>query len=211
MLETDERTAKSFSACEAYKQPETWKEGYTRSRKLHHFPSEPDAKEGLVSVLSNRAILRKVSRFWNSHDLISAGLFASVERFYTTLQSQAPYETRILEGLKTLYQASGDEAKLADIQVSLNILSGNVTEERSVTPDSHSAQAEDDTGVAGHPGLIEIDFTMAGEVETGPQGDDPADASSVGNFTEYIIPDEVAPAQGKSPAEEIDRAVHPES
>ena len=208
MLETDEQNGKVLSLlAEAYKATGDM-EGriHTWSRKLHHFPLEPDAKEGLVQCFVEQGDFEESFKVLELYatDLISAGLFASVERFYTTLQSQAPYETRILEGLKTLYEASGEEAKLADIQISLNILSGNVTEERSIKPDSHAAQAEDDTGVAGHPGLIEIDFTLAEEVETGLHGVDAADASSAGNFTEYIIPDEDAPAQGKSPAEEID-------
>ena len=67
----------------------------------------------------------------NATELIVAGLFGSLEQSYTTLQSQAPYDIRILEGLKTLYETTGDQAKLADVRVSINILSKEDSGEES--------------------------------------------------------------------------------
>ncbi|HKZ16560.1 MAG TPA: tetratricopeptide repeat protein, partial [Geobacteraceae bacterium] len=97
MLETDEQNGKVLSLlAEAYKATGDM-EGriHTWSRKLHHFPSEPDAKEGLVECFVEQGDFEESFKVLELYatDLISAGLFASVERFYTTLQSQAPYET----------------------------------------------------------------------------------------------------------------------
>ena len=56
-------------------------------------------------------------------DLFSANAYGDVEHYYTTLQNLAPYDLRLLQGLKNLYELTGESSKLADVQVSLNILS----------------------------------------------------------------------------------------
>jgi tetratricopeptide (TPR) repeat protein len=205
ILETDEQNGKVLSLlAEAYKATGDM-EGtiHAWSRKLHHFPSEADAKEGVVQCIIEQGDFDESFKVLELYapDLISAGLFASVERFYTTLQSQAPYETRILEGLKTLYEASGEQAKLADIQVSLNILSGNVTGETSATPETHAASSEVNTGVTGLPGVNEIEFAVEGEVDPVLQGVE-SDLSSTGDgYAGYAASEEDPVRQERSSGE----------
>lgn len=55
--------------------------------------------------------------------LFAAGSFGEVEHYFTTLQNHAPYDTRLLDGLRQLYELTGEKSKLADVEVSLNILS----------------------------------------------------------------------------------------
>lgn len=55
--------------------------------------------------------------------LFSSGAYGEIERYYTSLQNHDPYELRLLNGLKQLYELTGESSKLADVQVSLNILS----------------------------------------------------------------------------------------
>jgi pilus assembly protein FimV len=136
MLEKDERNLKLLTlyaeACKNNGDMEGRK--YAWDRILQYFPSEVTAKEGFIECIVEEGDLEeglgKLGLF--ASDLISAGKFASMEKFYTTLQNQAPYDTRILQGLKSLYEASGDQAKLADVQVSLNILSADAPEEHSL-------------------------------------------------------------------------------
>lgn len=56
-------------------------------------------------------------------ELVAGGAYGELERYYTALQNKAPYDIRLLEGLKSLYELTGESSKLADVQVSLNILS----------------------------------------------------------------------------------------
>ncbi len=98
--------------------------------------------------------------------------FEPLEKFYTTLQSQAPYDTRILEGLKALYEAGGEQAKLADIQVSLNILSSNVSEAQGGFSDYEEGVADADFAAEGLPGVTEIDFPWEEEIELTVPGDE---------------------------------------
>lgn len=55
--------------------------------------------------------------------LVAGGAYGELERYYTALQNSAPYDIRLLEGLQSLYERTGESAKLADVQVTLNILS----------------------------------------------------------------------------------------
>ncbi|MDD3294041.1 MAG: tetratricopeptide repeat protein, partial [Geobacteraceae bacterium] len=54
--------------------------------------------------------------------LYENGALGEIEHYYTTLQNFVPYDTRILEALKKLYETTGESSKLADVAVSLNIL-----------------------------------------------------------------------------------------
>lgn len=99
--------------------------------------------------------------------LMGSGCYADVERFYTGLQEQAPYDIRILEGLKALYEATGDQSKLADVLVSINILSKESgepdTEEPEEDPLLLAGNAED---TADFPWQDEIDLSFAPEEES---------------------------------------------
>ena len=71
-------------------------------------------------------------------ELFSHGAYGDVEHYFTTLQNLAPYDLRLLEGLKSLYELTGESTKLADVQVSLNILSQK--------EDSHSSKPAVEVG-----------------------------------------------------------------
>jgi tetratricopeptide (TPR) repeat protein len=205
ILETDEQNGQILSmlaeACKATGDMEGRMHAW--SRKLHHFPSDTAAKEGLIQCFIEQGDVEESLKILDLYasDLLSAGLFASVERFYTTLQSQAPYETRILEGLKALYETSGEQAKLADIQVSLNILSGNATEEKSSTSETDASSPKGTAGVAGLPGVNEIDFALDEKVDPVLEGYDPVDVPSAGTIAVNAVPDEDSSLVTPSPGE----------
>jgi tetratricopeptide (TPR) repeat protein len=97
--------------------------------------------------------------------MISDGLCDLLEKYYATLQNLAPYDTRVLGGLKALYEATGDHAKLADVQVSLNILNQNISEQvvdfsqdEEITLDPESAGEVDVDGTG-------VDFPWEGEID----------------------------------------------
>jgi pilus assembly protein FimV len=173
MLEKDERNLKLLTlyaeACKNSGDMEGRK--YAWSRILHYFPSEVTAKEGLTECVAEDGDLEEGMKMLGlySSDLISAGKFDSLEKCYTALQNQAPYDTRILQGLKTLYEASGDLAKLADVQVSLNILSADATEDQSlfdVIEESEpvAEQAKEGGSKFDFPWDDEIDLTVSAEL-----------------------------------------------
>ncbi len=132
--------------------------------------------------------------------LMGSGCYAEVERFYTGLQEQAPYDIRILEGLKALYEATGDQSKLADVLVSINILSKESGEPDTEEPEEdqllRAGSAED---TADFPWQDEIDLSFAPEGESvsavdtpeaGPVLLSPEDISS-GSVTEPEVDGDV--------------------
>ncbi len=115
-----------------------------------------------------------------SPDLFSAGAYGEIEHYYSTLQNVAPYDTRLLEGLKKLYELTGETSKLADIQVSLNILSHKEEEQvEPVTPAEVAASSEEtmDSAAAEVAWSDEIDLTLTVDEEPAPK----EDMSSVGS------------------------------
>lgn len=97
----------------------------TLTRILDSSPEELAPKKNLILCFVEEGDLEGsialLERY--SADLSSAGAYGEIEHYYTTLQNVAPYDTRLLEGLKKLYEMTGESSKLADVQVSLNILS----------------------------------------------------------------------------------------
>jgi tetratricopeptide (TPR) repeat protein len=173
MLEKDERNLKLLTLyAEACKNSGDMKgRKYAWDRILHYFPSEVSAKEGLTECIVEEGDLEEGIRMLGlySSDLISAGKFDSLEKFYTALQDLAPYDTRILQGLKALYETSGDQAKLADVQVSLNILSTDDHEDQSlfdVIEESEvtGEQSTESGSKFDFPWDDQIDLTVSAEV-----------------------------------------------
>ncbi|MRR06232.1 MAG: tetratricopeptide repeat protein [Deltaproteobacteria bacterium] len=106
-------------------------------------------------------------------ELFSHGAYWEVENYYTTLQNLAPYDLRLLEGLKNLYELTGESAKLADVQVSLTILSQKEVSHSSkpaVDVDNPFVE-ETDAGPADSPWGDEIDLSLSDEIvyETGEE------------------------------------------
>jgi len=98
--------------------------------------------------------------------LMEAGCSADVERYYTKLLELAPYDIRILEGLKSLYESTGDQSKLSDVQVSINILSKESPETDAEEPgEAFVEQAWSDAEAQDLPWQDEIDLSFAPEVE----------------------------------------------
>ncbi|MEA5112836.1 MAG: tetratricopeptide repeat protein [Geobacteraceae bacterium] len=100
--------------------------------------------------------------------LMQAGCFADVERYYTKLLEHAPYDIRLLEGLKSLYETTGDQSKLSDVQVSINILSKKSLEPDIEEPEEAPVEhAWSEAEVQDFPWQDEIDLSFAPEVEPG--------------------------------------------
>jgi len=107
-------------------------------------------------------------------ELFSHGAYGDVEHYFTTLQNLAPYDIRLLEGLKSLYELTAESTKLADVQVSLNILSQKEVSQSSkpvVEVGNHPSVEEAETDPADAPWGDEIDLTLSDEIsyETGEQ------------------------------------------
>jgi tetratricopeptide (TPR) repeat protein len=118
-------------------------------------------------------------------DLFSAGAYAEVEHYYTTLQNLAPYDLRLLEGLKNLYELTGESSKLADVQVSLNIL--NQKEAARSSKQAHEVDAtsveEADAGPVDSPWGDEIDLSLTDDVGSDSGEEElPADAMDFGSI-----------------------------
>jgi tetratricopeptide (TPR) repeat protein len=106
-------------------------------------------------------------------ELFSHGAYGDVEHYFTTLQNLAPYDLRLLEGLKSLYELTGESTKLADVQVSLNILSQK-EDSRSSKPAvevGNPSMEEADAGPDDAPWGDEIDLSLSDEIayETGEE------------------------------------------
>jgi len=98
--------------------------------------------------------------------LMGAGCSVDVERYYTKLLELAPYDIRILEGLKSLYETTGDQSKLSDVQVSINILSKESPDTDVAEPgEAPVEQAWSDAEAQDFPWQDEIDLSFAPEVE----------------------------------------------
>lgn len=146
---------------------------------LHFFPDDAAAKEGLVECAVEDGDLEESLKIIDLYasDLIAAGLYGSLEKSYTDLQSQAPYDTRILEGLKKLYEATGDHAKLADARVSLKILSGDGSEQDSGTTGDAGDHVEDASSAVDVSAGMEMDFPWDEGLDLSVSPDEPEDTS----------------------------------
>jgi len=98
-------------------------------------------------------------------DLYSAGAHGDVEHYYSTLQNLSPYDLRLLDGLKKLYELTGETSKLADVQVSLSILSEKDTSKSSRQAADAAADTSDatDADLGDSPWGEEIDLTLSVE------------------------------------------------
>lgn len=96
--------------------------------------------------------------------LFSAGAYGEIEYYFTTLQNHDPYEIRLLTGLKQLYELTGESSKLADVQVSLNILSQKSGSKAAASPggagESATADAPAEATSAGP-----AEFSWGGEID----------------------------------------------
>jgi len=100
--------------------------------------------------------------------LVASGCHADAERYYTRLLDHSPYDIRLLEGLKTLYETSGDQSKLSDVLVSINILTKQSPGEAQDEPEEACQDAVQAGGAApDFPWQDEIDLSFSPDVESG--------------------------------------------
>lgn len=133
--------------------------------------------------------------------LYSSGSYGEVERYFTTLQNRDPYDTRLLEGLRKLYELTGEKSKLADVAVSLNILSHK--NEAKGTKQSPEAP------VAGEvPGVETADFAWGDEIDlSGIDSGDTRDATEQGSTAltaDSLLSGDSLTEEGEQNAFEID-------
>ena len=150
-------------------------------RMIKLAPSDISAKKNLILCHVDAGDLEGTIALLESYssELLSAGAYADVEHYYTVLQNLAPYDLRLLEGLKNLYELTGESSKLADVQVSLNILSQKDASKSSRQVDSAPDRADiaaDDT--ADSPWGEEIDLALT-DVGDSDAGDEPAPVDSM--------------------------------
>ena len=179
-------------------------------RVLDSSPEDLSAVKGLIecSVTEKdlEGSLALIDRY--SPALFSGGAYGEIEQYYAALQNTAPYDIRLLDGLKSLYELTGESSKLADVQVSLNILSrkGNAGSEPS--HDAHQeieistlSSVGDTSSAADFAWGDDIDLTNSADIGSGPQGA-PGDAGA----EDFAFVD-LAPAQtdaGETESEEFE-------
>ena len=94
------------------------------ARILQANPDDMEAIKGLIDATVAGGELEESIGLINHYlpRLHEAGAYGEVEHYYTALLNLDPYDVRLLEGLKKQYELTGESSKLADIQVSLNII-----------------------------------------------------------------------------------------
>jgi tetratricopeptide (TPR) repeat protein len=191
---------------------------YACEKLLQYFPTDASSKEGLIECTVEEGnpedSLKTIDLY--ASDLIAAGLFSSLEKFYTTLQSHTPYDTRILEGLKTLYETTGDMAKLADVQVSLKILSGDSpAKESEPTADVVVNTTENTPSTVELSGDMELDFPWDEGIDLSISPDEADDTSKayilntedMGTSPDFMESGEEIPIAGSDELSEKDFVV----
>ncbi|MRR53298.1 MAG: tetratricopeptide repeat protein [Deltaproteobacteria bacterium] len=156
-------------------------------RMVELAPNDVSVKKNLINCRVDAGDLEGSIVLLESYssELFTAGAYGEVEHFYTALQNLAPYDLRLLEGLKNLYELTGESSKLADVQVSLNILSQKDSSKSSRQVADAALEtseiAADDTSDS--PWGDEIDLTLTDEDESmsdeGPAHIDSMDFGSI--------------------------------
>jgi len=148
-------------------------------------PDDISLKKNLILCFVEAGDLEGSVALLDHHlpELFSVGAYGDVEHYYTTLQNLAPYDLRLLEGLKKLYELTGESSKLADIQVSLKILS----QKEASTSSRQAADADlpEDTAadLDNSPWGDEIDLALCDEEDSDSgEGLSSADALDFGSI-----------------------------
>ncbi len=129
-------------------------------------PDDIDAVKGLINASVEGKDLEGSLSLLDQYLplLFSAGAYGEVEHYFTSLQNHDPYEIRLLTGLKQLYELTGESSKLADVQVSLNILS-----QRSASGAHTASWDAGGSTAAGSPaggaGAEPAEFSWGGEID----------------------------------------------
>jgi tetratricopeptide (TPR) repeat protein len=171
------------------------------NRMLELSPDDSTLKKSLILSKVDAGDLEEsivlIDRYL--HDLLSANACGDVEHYYTTLQNLAPYDLRLLQGLKSLYELTGESSKLADVQVSLNILS---QKDQSISSKQSVASPEDTAANFGDsPWGEEIDLSLCDEIDADSgEGTTPVDSLDFGSIE--IVADDVTGLEPEPEPEE---------
>ncbi len=139
-------------------------------------PADLDAIKGIIESEmeggSPEGSVAQLQRYLPA--LMESGCNADAERYYTRLLDHNPYDIRLLEGLKTLYEATGEQSKLADVLVSINLLSQETSgeaqdEPEEAYPDTLQAEGE----APDFPWQDEIDLSFDHDVESASAQENP--------------------------------------
>lgn len=165
---------------------------------LQVLPDDPHAVQGLVeSIMASgdhgAAVEAVIAR---QGVLIGAGHVAALERYLTELLAQSPYDVRLLEALRDLYERSGDVVKLADITASLTILS-----RPAETGDSGAGSADGVDLAAAAAEAEEFSWGDELDLSTSPPAVPEVDPTVAGaGSAEYNLVDLASPAPDASVA-----------
>ena len=94
-------------------------------KMVRTFPDDLSVKEGLIQTALDDAdpdeVLNLLRLF--SVNFVEKGDLQTLERIYLKLLELSPYDVRVLQGMKKLYESSGDEGKCAAIVEKIESLS----------------------------------------------------------------------------------------
>ncbi len=139
-------------------------------RMLDLSPADSTPKKSLIQCFVEQGDLEGSIALLDRYlpDLLTAGAYGELEYYYTTLQNHAPYDIRLLDGLKKLYELTGESSKLADVQVSLNILSQKAQPQEAGQGADVAVESAggDDAGSDDLPWGDEIDLSLSGDVSS---------------------------------------------
>lgn len=155
---------------------------------LEYFPDDITAKEWFLECIIEEGDFETCHNLISLYapDMLKARLYAPLERSYLALQLHLPYDTRVLDGLKALYVATGDQAKLADVLVNIKILSQDISEQVVEFPQAGELILEINSPIERISTDTEIDFPWEEEIELSMPGD-----KTVTDFKVLDISDEI--------------------
>jgi tetratricopeptide (TPR) repeat protein len=176
-------------------------------RMIELAPNDISAKKNLILCSVDAGDLEGSVALLESYssELLAAGAYGDVERYYTVLQNLAPYDLRLLEGLKNLYELTGESSKLADVQVSLTILSQKDASKSSRQAADAALETADVTAddIADSPWGEEIDLALT-EVDYSDSGEGPAQVDSMDFGSIELSTEDVTGEESQQEEFEID-------
>lgn len=117
----------------------------TLQKMVRIFPDDLAAKEELIRCALDDNDIEGTFYLLDLHSATFAekAAFQPLERIYLGLLNSAPQDVRIFQGLKKLYEASGEREKLAGIDEKMDSLGRSDAEPQSESPDNEISSIDE--------------------------------------------------------------------
>ncbi|HEY6871599.1 MAG TPA: tetratricopeptide repeat protein [Geobacteraceae bacterium] len=175
------------------------------------FPDELSPREGLIQSAIDDDNIESALFLLKLHGplFLEKGAYQSLERSYLVLLDRMPEDARPLDGLKGLYEASGEQAKLSGIVARLASLARDEAEREGAVDAEEEVHEQETSSAAGAPVAAaepaepvpgtgweeEIDLSLEEEDSLG------ADVVPIAVRDATLFEDEPVPDEPEEPAE----------